>query len=150
MKFRLGILAILLTSIMACVTPHIIAPIYPKVGNPNFPTAVDSLQPTLRWQPVAEPDASYDLIIHEIIKTSSFWEGTKRSIGGEVYYRQGLKESKHKIEEPLKPDTEYCWSVRVRRGEAVSDWAEYDYDLFLGTAYVWANNAPFMFKTPNE
>jgi len=113
-----------------------------------MPKAVESLQPTFRWEASPEPGVLYDFIVYEGIKVESFWEGTKRSVGREVYYRQGLKMAEHKIEEPLKPDTEYYWSVRTRRGNRVSEWAIYDYTLFLGTAYMRASNRPFVFKTP--
>lgn len=137
----------------ACVTPYgtsEIRPLYPRVGNPNFPAKTDSLQPTLKWQPQPAPGTSYDLIIYEGVKTTSFWKGTKRSIGRKVYYREGIKSSEHRVEEPLKPEMEYYWSVRERRDGAVSEWAKYNYLLFLGTAYVHGTALPFLFKTPKE
>ncbi len=130
-RWRL-ILALTLMGVVGCATPHVIIPIYPKVGNPNFPTGVDSLQPTLKWQPVDSGNVTYDLVIYEVIKTSSALQGTKKALGREVYYRKGLTGTEHRLEEPLKPDSEYFWSVRVRKGDTVSKWATYDYDLFLG------------------
>lgn len=125
-----------------------IKPIHPDVGNPKFPTVVESLQPTFEWQ--GQPDVkSYDFIIYEGLRTDSFWEGTKRSVGREIYYREGLQGTKHQIEDRLKPDAEYYWSVRTRDGSKVSRWSLYNYDLFLGTAYVSYHNQPFIFKTPN-
>ncbi len=140
---------IVLSFVLAgCTSFHGVRPVYPEPGNPNMPKAVESLQPTFRWEASPEPGVLYDFIVYEGIKVESFWEGTKRSVGREVYYRQGLKMAEHKIEEPLKPDTEYYWSVRTRRGNRVSEWAIYDYTLFLGTAYMRASNRPFVFKTP--
>ena len=150
MKNNLLVLIIVFLILAGCTSFHGIKPIYPMVGNPNFPKQVDSLQPTFRWEPSPGPDVTYDFVIYEGIKVESFWEGTKRSVGKEVYYRQGLKEPEHKIEEPLKPETEYYWSVRIRRGDTVSEWAIYDYTLFLGTAYMKAVNHPFIFKTPEN
>ncbi len=150
MKTNFLVLIVVSLVLAGCTSFHGIKPIYPEVGNPNFPKQVDSLQPTFRWEPSPESDVIYDFIIYAGIKVESFVEGTKRSVGREVYYRQGLKEPEHKIEEPLKPDTEYYWSIRARRGEKVSEWAIYDYTLFLGTAYMKAGNRPFIFKTPKN
>ncbi len=136
--------------LIGCTTFKGLKPVYPAVGNPNYPKTVDSLQPTFRWEPSPEPNVIYDLIVHEGIKEESFWKGTKRAVGREVYYREGLEAREHRIEEPLKPGTEYYWSLRIRRGQTVSDWSVYNYFLFLGTGYVSMNNHPFIFKTPKE
>lgn len=126
-----------------------VKPVFPEVGNPNFPTAIDTLRPTFEWQ--AKPGAgSYDLIVYEGIKEESFWEGTKRAVGREVYYREALLSTRHTIEQDLAPGTEYYWSVRIRRGDEVSDWSVYDYTLFLGTAYMHAGKRFFVFHTPEE
>jgi hypothetical protein len=108
-------------------------PVYPEVtaSFQNAPdvldwTRVDSLQPTLRWQafpgehqqfaggqvtrfvtvdPASVRDVSYDLRI---------WTVRGRAPGDLVYEIDGLAEPSHKPERPLKPDTEYYWSVRAR------------------------------------
>lgn len=150
MKINRLLLTIVLLVVAGCTSFQGIKPVSPEVGNPNFPTQTDSLLPTFRWEASAEPETTYDFIVYEGIKVESFLEGIKRSVGKEVYYRQGLKASEHKIEEPLQPDAEYYWSVRMRRGDKVSDWAKYDYTLFLGTAYMHAGDQPFIFKTPKN
>jgi hypothetical protein len=137
----------------ACTTFHGITPIYPKVGHPNSPDIVDSLQPTLRWKPSSEPNVSYDLIIYEGVKGGS---QAVPIVGREAYYRQGLKVPEHKVEDPLRPGYEYAWSVRVRSAEKVSDWSRYKYHLFIpcitpvGGGYIQQrfDNTFFMFKTP--
>lgn len=135
-------------ALLGCTTYSGVKPIYPDVGNPNWPTVVDGLQPTFQWE--AHPDAeSYDFIIYEGIKTQSFFGGTKWAVGREVYYREGLQSTKHQVDQPLKPSTEYYWSVRTRRGSIVSRWSLYDYEIFLGTAYMKVTNQPFIFKTPD-
>lgn len=127
-----------------CTSFHGLEPISPAVGNPNFPKLADSLQPTLRWKAAENEDVTYDLIVYKGLKTESFWEGPKRAVGPEVYYRKGLKETYHRIEKTLEPETEYYF----RHGERVSKWALYDYSLFLVTAYVHAGNRLFIFLTP--
>jgi uncharacterized protein (DUF2164 family) len=150
MKIKILLLTAVLLVVGGCTSFQGIKPVSPEVGNPNFPTVTDSLQPTFRWEASPEPDTTYDFIVYEGIKVESFVEGIKRSVGKEVYYRQGLKTSEHKIEELLQPDAEYYWTVRMRHGDNVSEWAKYDYTLFLGTAYMKAGNRPFIFKTPRN
>lgn len=139
-----------LVLIMAsCTSFRGVKPLYPEPGHPGSPPKVDSLQPTFRWETASTSGATYDFIIYECLKVSD-WKGTKRSVGREIYYREGLTATEHQIEEPLKPHSEYYWSIRTRHGDKVSTWALYDYTLFLGTAYMKAKNQPFLFKTPDE
>lgn len=145
-------LAIILLVLMlsGCTSFHAIKPLSPEVGNPNFPSQVETLQPTFKWEEAQGAGITYDLIVYEGIKVESFWEGVKRSVGKELYYREGLPQPEHKMEVPLEPGREYYWSVRTRQGEKVSEWAKYDYTLFLGTAYMRAGNQPFIFETPKQ
>jgi len=113
------------------------APVYPEQtfslmhlrGNPADVLdwgKVDSLQPTLRWEPFpgtdqvgwgttvrpfvvvdakSVSDVSYDLKI---------WIVSNGLPGDVAYERGGLRETSHRLESPLKPKTEYYWSVRAR------------------------------------
>lgn len=147
-KYSLSILFISLL-LYGCTSFSLIKPLYPEVGNPNKdPDEVESLQPTLQWEASNYPDATYDLIVFEGSKEESFWEGTKRSIGDTVCYKENLKETSYKFDKNLKPDTEYYWSIRVRRPEFVSNWSTYDWDMFLVFSYVRVSNSLFRFKTP--
>jgi hypothetical protein len=148
MKRNLWILMLCLVVLAGCATYKGIKPIYPEVGHPNMPKVVDSLQPTFRWEPVPERGATYDFIVYECIKDDDFWKGPRRAVGREIYYREGLNQTEHKIEESLKPNREYFWSVRLRHGQFAQSWSLYNYELFLGTAYMHAKNLPFLFETP--
>ena len=139
--------ALILVAIAGCTQFSGVKPVYPSVGNPHSPPVVDSLQPTLSWEPMRGV-TSYDLIIYQGVKTESFARGTKRSVGPEVYYRQGLTGTSHKVEITLKPSQEYYWSVRGRDGNKVTRWSLYDYSLLLGLGYVSFHNQPFLFVTP--
>jgi hypothetical protein len=92
----------------------------------DYPSLVDNLQPTLKWTQYREPDVTYDVIIYEgfRVKRPLFsLEERQLASGKVVYYREGLKEPQHMIEEPLEPNAEYRWSVRARRGDRVTDWS---------------------------
>lgn len=142
---------LLLFFLLGCTSFKGLEAVSPKVGNPNHGfTRVDSLQPTLQWTESKEKGVTYDLVIYEGIKTEDFWKGRKRFVGERVYYKEGLKTNAHQLEVTLKADTEYYWSVRSRVEDKVSEWAVYDYTLFLGTAYMHASNLYFTFITPKE
>jgi hypothetical protein len=135
--------------LIGCTSFSGVKPLYPKVGgDPNYPpTTVESLQPTFRWEPLPESDVTYDFIIYEAVIEDTVLK-PKRGVGREIYYREGLKETEHKIEEPLKPGAYYYWSVRKRKGQNVSNWSVYDYTFHWGAGYVKAKNQPFIFRAP--
>jgi hypothetical protein len=144
MKRRIGIGAVcaLLALLAGCTTFTGVKPVHPKAGNPDSPDVVESLQPTFQWEPY--PDAAaYDLIVWNRIKKGAFSEGADKA----VYYREGLKDTTHRMETPLKPDSEYLWSVRVRRGTSVSNWSLYEYSVDVAV-YGSSTKQPFVFKTP--
>ena len=130
-----GLLALVACSITKI---HGVTPISPKGGLSSWsrrPLTVESLEPTFRWEPVPEQDARYDFIIYES-------HGITAAVGREVYYREGLQEPEHTIEVELKPKREYFWSVRMRRGEEVSEWSRYTYT---------PDEYPFFrFRTPSK
>lgn len=133
-----------------CVAFDVIKPIDPSVGNPNkVPARVASLQPDLAWECSPDTAAVYDLIIYECLKEESFWKGVKRTIGDQVYYREGIRGNTHKIEMALKPRQEYYWSVRVRNVNQISEWSRYDYTLYLILSYMRIDDSFFRFRTPD-
>jgi hypothetical protein len=122
MKYGIVFFLTILFGIAACSTHQGITPVQPEVGHYS-PTVVESLYPTFRWQPLGEPETQYDLAIFEVPASGQ--------PGKSIYYREGLKETQHKTEESLKPNTNYYWSVRSRRGDSVSDWSTYDHKLLV-------------------
>jgi len=77
----------------------------------------------VRDRPAANPNLRYDFIIYEahaIGPTSNEW-----AIGREFYYREGLEEPEHRLEDPLVRGRVYCWSVRTRGGDTVSEWSRF-------------------------
>lgn len=88
---------------------------------------VDSLQPTLRWEPYSRPDATYDLRIWRGETYGSQMFGSSIVPTELVYARNALPAPVHKVESPLEPSTLYFWTIRARferDGQArVIDWA---------------------------
>lgn len=123
MKRGLAVLAAGLLGLTSCAwwtnIHGEVTPTSPKAADCflDRPTRVESLRPAFRWEPVAEPGVQYDFIIFEAHKILPLW-----IIGREVYYREGLAEPEHRLDDPLRPQTYYFWSVRVRREGNVSEW----------------------------
>ncbi len=149
MRSLIFLSVIVLLFLTACTTTfNGVTPIYPKVQvvPVGWFTKVDSIQPTLRWEPSSYPDISYDLVIYEAIKMG---DGSLDP-GKMAYSRKSLKDPEHKVEEPLKANSKYYWSVRTRSDTIVSAWSRYDYFVFMGTAWAKGYNQLFRFKTPKE
>lgn len=141
---RTALLACLLAAGLAsCSTHQGLTPIQPAVGHYK-PTVVESLSPHLKWHPAADSASRYDLVIFETTASGK--------PGQSIYYREGLETAEHKIEQALKPDTNYYWTVRPRTGATVGDWSTYDHKLLVpipfGFYYSGQESLMFPFKTP--
>ncbi len=122
-----------------CTTFHGQHPIAPSVGG-----RADSLQPTLRWEPAEGAGATYDLIVARAISTEVLRSDAERS-----YRRFALTASEHRIEQPLLPGERYFWAVRVRRGEQVTGWSNYDHWVFWGLGKTTTYGLHYSFVTPS-
>lgn len=131
-----------------CAVYHMTRPIFPLNTNPDkTPKLVPSLQPLLSWEPTSSKVVSYDIIIYEMRIDSSKRKKIKRTAGSRIYYRENISGNSHMVQAVLRPDTEYCWTLRIRDGKEISDWATYDYRSFLYIS-MKANNAFYRFRTP--
>ena len=150
------LIPVIFMSLTSCAFPtqdRIIgrAPIYPKL--PHFVVGsrtVESLSPTFRWEPSQEANATYDVVVYEMLDG---WVP-----GKEVYYREGIVLAEHQMEKPLQPNRPYYWSVRDRRGEHISGWSRfYSGVCYLAFAFIipfvecHTTDYPFyIFETPKE
>jgi len=128
------VMILLVTALSACTlynSFNILEPYYPSPG-----VTVETFQPTFNWEQSSD-SVSYDLII---------WEGTE--IRERAYYREGISDTKYTLEIPLKPNTEYSWAVRTRKGSDVSQWSSYNKVTFWGLGSTTYRNLPLRFKTP--
>jgi len=137
-----------------CASYRHSAPLHPPAGNPRHPPVIAELRPEFRWQPQAKANVTYDLVV---LRATALSSGPRRDCAAEtsvagtsatvlahqgeqhpwpfferpVYLRERLPEARHRIDQELKPNTTYLWSVRVRDGDQVSGWACYDYRTVL-------------------
>jgi hypothetical protein len=127
---------------------HGIAPLQPAAAQDVFPV-VDSLQPTLEWEPAPRSELRYDLAVWKVVDYRHLLL-TRRLQGPVAYYRAGLVEPRHKLEVPLDPGTRYYWSVRLREMDTVSSWSTFGTGYFVLVAYGESSNLMFNFATPSR
>jgi hypothetical protein len=127
-------------------------PVSPSVQLGRF-SEVGSLQPELRWKPAKAQGPTYDLIIWDSgLDPEKTLPREGEQLGSVVYQREGLSETSHQVDMPLKPNTLYFWSVRTREGSTVGDWSIFDgWTVMAGlVGYIRQelHGLSFGFKTP--
>jgi hypothetical protein len=127
---------------------------------------VDSLQPTLKWEAVPNVE-SYDVIIYRGVpkdRPDVTYSGIEKLedkrtgwfvAGKEVYYREAIRDTSHRVEEPLQTNAVFVWSVRTRTGTNVSDWSTYDFRkgfkvIAKSSTGVMGNKWWWPFSTPKQ
>ena len=158
-----GLTLLTLTACPSTAPVYGIRPVYPP-PKPGLFQMVDSLQPTLRWEPfkyVAKKgqetevhsqidNITYDMRIWRLQKGRTwYWKQGERhgDPGVLVYSRENLPDSWHTIETPLDRSKVYFWSIRTKftvDGHLrVTEWAEQLY--MIG---VHPKTRYFSFQTP--
>lgn len=150
-----------MTSLQGCGTPLVnngLRAEYPRQrfflfwdDAPAGFVTVDSLQPTLKWEPFPqkkEPGSEFKSngqvrdVIYQLRMASEGW----------FYAKDDLKEPWHKIEVPLKASTRYLWTVRAcfkLDGEPrCTIWGSVsDFEYW---SYHHPNGSSYRFKTPAQ
>jgi hypothetical protein len=112
-------------------------------------TTVDGLLPELRWKSSRAPGVTYDVAIWEAAAYRLPSKGIDRHIPGHlVVYRENLARTDLALQTPLKPQTKYYWSVRLRRADTVSSWSRAGHFTFLVVAWTSSHGGWFGFATP--
>jgi len=92
---------------------------------------IDSLQPTMSWEPFPNSNATYDLKI---------WRAGRLGPEMVVYSRTNLDQHTHTLETALEPSTLYYWSVRAHFSEQgrerITDWSRRSLTSNL-TSKIW-------------
>jgi len=120
---------------------------------PSGVPVVDSLQPTLSWTPVDSGKTIYDLeVCLGAAKLAEAVLGYNNGNvaygpGKQVYYRESIAGSSHRLEQPLSPSTVYVWSVRTRSGDEVGPWSTYNFQEFNLGGQQWGTNLWWPFIT---
>lgn len=132
-----------------CEKPYSgVTPISPEVSQVGFPL-VSGLKPEFRWEPSSRKNISYDFILYEAVAYAVSGAASSSYMKGRIIaYEEDLKEPYWQPENPLKSDTRYFWSVRLREGEIVSGWSTHGHFMFLIVAMSSSWGEWFQFKTP--
>ena len=101
-------------------------------------------QPTLRWDPKPGSNITYDVVLYEAVQLNPSWVP-----GRKVDYVEGLTEPFYKVAQPLAPG-EYCWSIRVRRGDHVEQWRLRDGVSMDGLVMKVYDNQYARFRIPEK
>ena len=123
-------------------------PVSPSVQLSGF-RQVEDLRPELRWKPAKSSSVAYDVVIWD-----SGLDPQKAEVGGRynwgtvVYQREGLIQTVHRVDTPLKPGTLYFWSIRTREGSTLGDWSTMDGYVAVSGFRREIRGAPFGFTTP--
>ena len=128
---------------------HGITLVEPKVEPDAFPM-VNSLTPTFTWQASSMGDVSYDILIYEAMTYKYVGILTEYIPGRIVAYQQDLTQAEYRHPTPLEAGQNYYWSLRLRRGDVVSNWSRLAYFKFMIFAAKSGQTAWFGFSTPAE
>lgn len=124
-----------------------VIPLTPEVTTSGF-TQVDSLSPAFSWKGTSRSDVTYDLIIYEAATYTTSGVTDSYSPGQMVGYVESMPGTTWHSAKPLKPDTKYYWSVRMRDGDKVSRWSTYSHFSFMIVASSSGFGQWFKFETP--
>lgn len=133
-----------------CVAWHSgVRPIEPQ-GQMRFPgTTVDSLKPTLKWEPsdLEKSSEVEDLRYHLVIFKPEGGFSLKTII---VYEKKDISGTSHTLETSLEPNTQYYWRIRPvykKKGQEITgDWNGFSYISLIESAF----GRPYFFKTPEK
>jgi len=125
-----------------------LTPILPNKGKgmPRF--RVMDLRPQFSWEPSMQEGVTYDLAIYESARFGGLFK--KHMRGRLIRYIENLVEPQWRPEEPFEPGRQYYWSIRLRKGQTVSNWSTYSYALMAGLGTATVYRAWLRFDTPTE
>jgi hypothetical protein len=125
-----------------------ITPLTPAVETNQF-IKTDTLLPVFSWEPADREGASYDLIVYEVAKYSTPGGLSNQMMKGRmVVYEEDIADPSYRLKSPLKEDTKYYWSVRLRDGDVVSRWSTYSHFGFYVFYTTSGYGQWFGFSTP--
>jgi hypothetical protein len=117
------------------------------IHGPTF-TRLNDATPELSWKPSMAADVSYDVAIWEAAAYHLPSLMSDQYMPGQlVVYEENLHSPLLTLRAPLKQNTKYFWSVRMRKGDAVSTWSHAGHFLFLVVAWTSSVGEWFGFET---
>lgn len=124
---RLVFVSIVVVALSGCAPPVSVYGLRPDYPKPKLDGAlraafveVDTLQPTLRWEPFPDADDRKDdrdgtlNRIREVTYDLKILRAERDYPAQVLYARSGLPEPSHTVDTPLPPSAKYFWTVRAR------------------------------------
>ncbi len=143
------IIAFAISMFPGCISWHSgIKPIDPSSGIYILAPKVNSLQPTIKWEPfdLSKSNSVEDLRYQLIVLATGF------SSGKVVYSKKDISGTSHTLESPLQPSTIYGWRVRPiykKNGQEITgDWSGFNFIGVIPPYFGWAFRNPYFFDTP--
>ena len=124
-----------------------VTPVTPIV-KPNEFRRADSLTPVFSWEAAEGEDVSYDLIVYEAARYGFPGINDQLMKGRMVVYQENIPEARFQLSEPLRADSTYYWSVRLRKSGVVSRWSTYSHFGFYVFYTTSGYGQWFAFSTP--
>jgi len=101
--------------------------------------AVDSLQPTLRWEAFNFPGGPSNILVDAVRYDLRVWRATSNTTVGDLIYSQtNIPGPSHTLLQPLEPGAKYFWSVRARYASG---------GAIYGTRWSESRSPPFVVRT---
>ena len=100
--------------LLSACTPRYVSGLRPIEPDPHS-TRVDSLQPTLRWETFPPSDLQDPRLelARDITYEIRVYHHSDDLARTPVYSRSGILKPEHRLQEPLRPASEYLWTVRA-------------------------------------
>jgi hypothetical protein len=151
-KLRMPIIIVVMFSLAGCVAWNIgVKPVDPPGKMVMPPPVVNSLNPTLTWEPSELEKSSEveDLHYHLVVLKLEGGFFSKMII---VYEKNDMRGITYTFETPLEPHTRYFWRIRpiYKQGgkEITGDWNGFSYIYLTPIVWGWAFGNPYFFETP--
>lgn len=123
--------------------------VQPEGAYEGFPRQATRM-PLFEWKPSPAEGVAYDLAIYEAFLPESFLDGWRHERAGLAYYAEGLQEPRLKLDAPLAPGRKYMWSVRLRKGDVVSNWTTTSFFTFFLIGSASGSGQWYGFETPEQ
>ncbi len=95
------------------------------------------------WMPSTNSGVTYDLVVYEMVRfmyCGLF--GPVKMPGHRVVYRENISGNSFVFDQALNPNATYYWSVRLRKGDRVTNWSRHKISSSLVIA-KWTRTNPW-------
>ncbi|MBI3597781.1 MAG: hypothetical protein HY203_11590 [Nitrospirae bacterium] len=154
-KMRILITIYAMLFLPGCVSWHSgVRPIEPPGRKPPATAPiVDSLKPTLTWEPSdLEKSTGVEGLLYQLVIFKPEGGFSLKTII--AYEKKDISGTSHALETALEPNTRYYWRIRPiykKDGQEITgDWNGFSYIYLTPFMSGWAFGSPYFFNTPEK